>query len=139
MVIGMPQTHAAKNIIGKTAFVNTSLNLIIILHLSYNHIIIINLSQTSKVFYQQKSKGVANVPTHRQLSLVLLNYDDLLFLFLSIHNPVIFFHIQTQFHIRIRFAFSVAQEADSLNMRGDGTRILHGKSYRSKLSPPFVG
>lgn len=25
------------------------------------------------------------------------------------------------------------------NMRGDGTRILHGKSYCSKLSPPFAG
>lgn len=31
------------------------------------------------------------------------------------------------------------QKADCLHMRGDGTRILHSKSYCSKLSPPFAG
>lgn len=31
------------------------------------------------------------------------------------------------------------EQTDCLHMRGDGTRILHGKSYHSKLSPPFAG
>lgn len=59
------------------------------------------------------------------------------------YEPQLEVHIQTQFHIRIRFppkafqasrgvtafAFSVAQEADRLNVCGNWTRILHGKSY----------
>ena len=30
------------------------------------------------------------------------------------------------------------QKSDCLHMRGDGTRILHGKSYHSNLSPTFA-
>lgn len=30
------------------------------------------------------------------------------------------------------------EKSGCFHMRGDGSRILHGKSYRSKLSPPFA-
>ena len=60
----------------------------------------------------------------------------LVLILLSILDTIVIFQIHIDPDFRIRF--SVAQEAHSLHMRGDGTRILHGKSYYSILSPPFA-
>ena len=42
------------------------------------------------------------------------------------------------FYVDMSIRFFVGKQYNRLDMRGDGTRILHGKSYYSILSPPFA-
>ena len=46
--------------------------------------------------------------------------------------------IQIQLHLDMLLGIEFGQKYNRLNVRGDGTRILHGKSYYSILSPPFA-